>query len=189
MAYSMRRRGLTARRIKRRNGLTRQDKTASKFPDLVKRNHTIPGDVTISCHLKVWQPSPPRPRGMKLHRHLSVRQSLSSRQLSCYRHSNAGTGEKTSSEDTSTLCLQETAIASSERGRRFDSGERLARSTKARSPRGPSRTGLPPAQPASAHGTAAPSDRGTLTQDGRTRSPAPGRFRWRPREPAPRPAP
>ena len=34
----MRRQGLVARRIKRRNGLTRQDKTAPKFPDLVERD-------------------------------------------------------------------------------------------------------------------------------------------------------
>src|SRR4051794_28844207 len=32
VADSMRRQGLVARRIRRRNGLTRQDKTASKFP-------------------------------------------------------------------------------------------------------------------------------------------------------------
>ena len=38
VADSMRRQGLVARRIKRRNGLTKQDKTAPKFPDLVKRN-------------------------------------------------------------------------------------------------------------------------------------------------------
>ena len=31
---------LVARRIKRRNGLTRQDKTAPKFPDLVRRDFT-----------------------------------------------------------------------------------------------------------------------------------------------------
>lgn len=40
VADSMSRQGLVARRIKRRNGLTRQDKTAPKFPDLVKRNFT-----------------------------------------------------------------------------------------------------------------------------------------------------
>jgi putative transposase len=40
VASSMRRQGLVARRIKRRGGLTRQDKTAPKFPDLVKRNFT-----------------------------------------------------------------------------------------------------------------------------------------------------
>ena len=40
VADSMRRQGLVARRIKRRNGLTRQDKTAPKFPDLLKRDFT-----------------------------------------------------------------------------------------------------------------------------------------------------
>jgi putative transposase len=40
VADSMRRQGLVARRIKRRNGLTRPDKTAPKFPDLVKRDFT-----------------------------------------------------------------------------------------------------------------------------------------------------
>ena len=40
VADSMRRQGLVARRIKRRNGLTRQDKTAPKFPDLLKRDLT-----------------------------------------------------------------------------------------------------------------------------------------------------
>jgi transposase InsO family protein len=40
VADSMRRQGLVARRIKRRNGLTKQDKKAPKFPDLVKRNFT-----------------------------------------------------------------------------------------------------------------------------------------------------
>ena len=40
VAESMRRQGLVARRIRRRNGLTRQDKTAPKFPDLLKRNFT-----------------------------------------------------------------------------------------------------------------------------------------------------
>ena len=40
VADSMRRQGLVARRIKRRNGLTKQDKTAPKFPDLVKRDFT-----------------------------------------------------------------------------------------------------------------------------------------------------
>ncbi len=53
VADSMRRQGLVARRIKRRGGLTRQDKTAPKFPDLVKRNfsadapnRTWVGDMT-----------------------------------------------------------------------------------------------------------------------------------------------
>jgi transposase InsO family protein len=40
VADSTRRQGLVARRIRRRNGLTRQDKTASKFPDLLKRAFT-----------------------------------------------------------------------------------------------------------------------------------------------------
>jgi len=40
VADSMRRQGLVARKIRRRNGLTRQDKTAPKFPDLLKRNFT-----------------------------------------------------------------------------------------------------------------------------------------------------
>lgn len=34
----MRRQGLTARRIKRRNSLTRPDKAAPKFPDLLRRD-------------------------------------------------------------------------------------------------------------------------------------------------------
>ena len=40
VADSMRRQGLVARRIKRRNGLTKQDKAAPRFPDLLKRNFT-----------------------------------------------------------------------------------------------------------------------------------------------------
>ncbi len=36
----MRRQGLVARRIRRRRGLTRQDKPAPKFPDLFKRDFT-----------------------------------------------------------------------------------------------------------------------------------------------------
>jgi putative transposase len=40
VADSMRRQGLVARRIKRRNGLTRSDKTAPKFPDLLRRDFT-----------------------------------------------------------------------------------------------------------------------------------------------------
>ncbi|ADT99149.1 IS3 family transposase [Mycolicibacterium gilvum] len=38
VADSMRRQGLVARRIRRRGGCTRQDKSAPKFPDLLKRN-------------------------------------------------------------------------------------------------------------------------------------------------------
>jgi transposase InsO family protein len=40
VADSMRRQGLVARRIRRRNGLTRQDKAAPKFPNLLRRNFT-----------------------------------------------------------------------------------------------------------------------------------------------------
>lgn len=40
VADSMRRQGLVARVIRRRTGLTRQDKTAPKFPDLLKRDFT-----------------------------------------------------------------------------------------------------------------------------------------------------
>ena len=43
VADSMRRQGLIARRIRRRNGLTRQDKTAPKFPDLLKRDFSAGG--------------------------------------------------------------------------------------------------------------------------------------------------
>ena len=55
----MRRQGLIARRIRRRNGLTRQDKTAPKFPDLLKR------DFTASAPNSRWVGDmteiPPRP--------------------------------------------------------------------------------------------------------------------------------
>ena len=40
VADSMRRQGLVARRIRRRNGLTKQDKTAPKFGDLLRRDFT-----------------------------------------------------------------------------------------------------------------------------------------------------
>ena len=40
VAESMRRQNLVARRIRRRHGLTRQDKTAPKFTDLLKREFT-----------------------------------------------------------------------------------------------------------------------------------------------------
>jgi transposase InsO family protein len=53
VAASMRRQGLVARRIKRRNGLTKQDKTKPVFPDLLRRNFTADrpnarwvGDIT-----------------------------------------------------------------------------------------------------------------------------------------------
>ncbi len=50
VAASMRRQGLVARRIKRRNGLTKQDKTAPKFPDLLKRDFTAqrPNQVWVT---------------------------------------------------------------------------------------------------------------------------------------------
>jgi putative transposase len=40
VADSMRRQGLVARRVRRRNGLTKQDKTAPKFSDLLRRDFT-----------------------------------------------------------------------------------------------------------------------------------------------------
>lgn len=40
VAKSMRRQGLIARKIKRRNGLTKQDKTKAPFPDLINRDFT-----------------------------------------------------------------------------------------------------------------------------------------------------
>lgn len=53
VADSMRRQGLVARIVKRRNGLTRQDRAAPKFPDLVRRDFTAArandkwvGDIT-----------------------------------------------------------------------------------------------------------------------------------------------
>jgi transposase InsO family protein len=53
VADSMRRQGLVARRIRRRNGLTKQDKTKAPFPDLLRRNFTAErvnarwvGDIT-----------------------------------------------------------------------------------------------------------------------------------------------
>ena len=45
VADSMRRQGLVARIIKRRNGLTKQDKGAPRFPDLVKRDFTRPAST------------------------------------------------------------------------------------------------------------------------------------------------
>jgi len=67
VADSMRRQGLVARRIRRRNGVTRQDKTAPKFPDLLKRDFTASapncrwvGDMTEI-------PTGPDGRGTKLY--------------------------------------------------------------------------------------------------------------------------
>src|SRR4051794_35822374 len=63
----MRRQGLVARRIRRRNGLTRQEKTAPKFPDLLRRDFTAQrpnakwvGDITEI-------PTGPNGRGPKLY--------------------------------------------------------------------------------------------------------------------------
>lgn len=53
VANSMRRQGLIARKIKRRNGLTQQDKSKVPFPDLIRRDFTADapnrrwvGDIT-----------------------------------------------------------------------------------------------------------------------------------------------
>lgn len=48
VADSMRRQGLIARKVKRRNGLTRQDTTKPKFADLVRR------DFTADCPNSKW---------------------------------------------------------------------------------------------------------------------------------------
>jgi putative transposase len=67
VAESMRRQHLIARRIKRRNGLTRPDKTKAPFPDLVRRDFTADrpnakwvGDITEI-------PTGPGGRGQKLY--------------------------------------------------------------------------------------------------------------------------
>jgi putative transposase len=67
VADSMRRQGLVARRIKRRSGLTRQDKTAPKFPDLVKRNFTAqrPNSKWVGDITEI--PTGPDGRGPKLY--------------------------------------------------------------------------------------------------------------------------
>jgi putative transposase len=67
VADSMRRQGLVARRIKRRNGLTRQDKTAPKFTDLLH------GDCTVERPNARWLgdmteiPTGPEVKGTKLY--------------------------------------------------------------------------------------------------------------------------
>jgi len=67
VADAMRRQGLVARRIRRRNGLTRQDKTKAPFPDLLRRDFTADrpnakwvGDITEI-------PTGPDGRGPKLY--------------------------------------------------------------------------------------------------------------------------
>jgi putative transposase len=49
VADSMRRQGLQGRKPKRRNGLTRQDKTAPKFPDRLRRDFTASVPNTKWC--------------------------------------------------------------------------------------------------------------------------------------------
>ena len=67
VAESMRRQGLVARRIKRRNGLTRQDKTAAKFPDLLRRDFTAeqPNSKWVGDITEI--PTGPNRRGPKLY--------------------------------------------------------------------------------------------------------------------------
>ena len=67
VADSMRRQGLVARRIKRRNGLTRQDKTAPKFSDLLKRDFTAdrPNAKWVGDMTEI--PTGPDGRGPKLY--------------------------------------------------------------------------------------------------------------------------
>jgi len=67
VADSMRRQGLIARRIRRRNGLTRQDKTKPAFPDLIKRDFTAdrPNARWVGDMTEV--PTGPDGRGPKLY--------------------------------------------------------------------------------------------------------------------------
>jgi len=67
VADSMRRQGLVARRIKRRNGLTKQDKTAPKFPDLLRRDFTAdrPSAKWVGDMTEI--PTGPDGRGPKLY--------------------------------------------------------------------------------------------------------------------------
>ena len=67
VADSMRRQGLIARRIRRRNGLTRQDKTAPKFPDLLRRDFTAdrPNARWVGDMTEI--PTGPHGRGPKLY--------------------------------------------------------------------------------------------------------------------------
>jgi putative transposase len=67
VADSMRRQGLVARRIRRRNGLTRQDKTAPKFPDLVRRDFTAEAPNTRWVGDITEIPTGPHGRGPKLY--------------------------------------------------------------------------------------------------------------------------
>ncbi|MGI8994850.1 MAG: IS3 family transposase [Nocardioidaceae bacterium] len=67
VADSMRRQGLVARRIKRRNGLTKQDKTAAKFADLLKRDFTASAPNTRWVGDMTEIPTGPDGRGTKLY--------------------------------------------------------------------------------------------------------------------------
>ena len=67
VAESMRRQGLVARRIRRRNGLTRQDKTAPKFPDLLKRDFTAAAPNTCWVGDMTEIPTGRDGRGTKLY--------------------------------------------------------------------------------------------------------------------------
>lgn len=49
VADSMRRQGLFGRKPKRRKGLPKQDKTAAKFPDLLRRDFTAPAPNRKWC--------------------------------------------------------------------------------------------------------------------------------------------
>jgi transposase InsO family protein len=67
VADSMRRQGLVARKIRRRNGLTRQDKTAPKFGDLLRRDFTAraPNCTWVGDMTEI--PTGPAGRGPKLY--------------------------------------------------------------------------------------------------------------------------
>jgi len=67
VADSMRRQGLVARRIRRRGGLTRQDRTAPKFPDLLRRDFTAarPNARWVGDMTEI--PTGPGGRGTKLY--------------------------------------------------------------------------------------------------------------------------
>jgi transposase InsO family protein len=67
VADSMRRQNLVARRIRRRGGLTRQDKTAAKFPDLLRRDFTAAAPNTRWVGDMTEIPTGPGGRGTKLY--------------------------------------------------------------------------------------------------------------------------
>ena len=63
----MRRQGLVARRIRRRSGLTRADKTKAPFPDLVRRDFTAGAPNTKWVGDITEIPTGPDDRGPKLY--------------------------------------------------------------------------------------------------------------------------